>query len=72
MEGISTSGCALMIAILRVRCGSSVYVQKNSCSLCERGDGSVLLSGFACSVVVPLLVLVEVVTVEVETDILKD
>lgn len=28
-----TSGCALMIASLLVRCGSSVYVQKKSCAV---------------------------------------
>lgn len=72
LEGNSTSGCALIIAIRRVRWGSSVYVQKNSCSLCERGDASVLPSGFVSSVVVPLLAFLEVVTVEVEADIMKD
>jgi hypothetical protein len=46
MEGRrgQTSGWALIIAILRVRCGSSVYVQKKSCSLTSRG-GAVSASG---------------------------
>ena len=42
LEGRYTSGCALMIACLRVLCGSSVYVQKN-CSELELDECSALV-----------------------------
>lgn len=67
-----TSGCALMIAILLVRCGSSVYVQKKSCSLTSRG-GAVSASGELCNCAIFLsLGISEVVTVDVEAGILND
>jgi hypothetical protein len=70
--GECTSGCALIIAIRRVRCGSSVYVQKKSCSLTSRG-GAVSVSGeLRNRAVFSLLGISEVVTVEVEAGILND
>jgi hypothetical protein len=67
-----TSGCALMIAILRVRCGSSVYVQKKSCSLTSRG-GAVSASGeLRNRATFASLGMGDVVTMEVEAGILND
>jgi len=77
-EGKGTSGCALIIACLLVRCGSSVYVQKKSCSLTSSsgklvsGGGAVADSGLAFNRAAALdLISLEVVTVEVETAILE-
>ena len=39
--GMCTSGCALIMACLRVRWGSSVYVQKKSCSFGSNRGGEV-------------------------------
>lgn len=62
-----------MIAIRRVRCGSSVYVQKKSCSLTSRGGGAVSASGeLRNRAVFSFLGISEVVTVEVEAGILND
>jgi hypothetical protein len=62
-----------MIACLRVLCGSSVYVQKKSCSLTSDGGAAVVSS---CSSRnggdVLFLRKLEVVTVEVETGIFND
>jgi hypothetical protein len=68
-----TSGCALMIACLRVRWGSSVYVQKKSCSLTSNG-GAAVVSSCSSRISGDFLFLreLEVVTVEVEAGILND
>lgn len=61
-----------MIAILLVRCGSSVYVQKKSCSLTSRG-GAVSASGeLRNRVAFWSLGISEVVTAKVEAGILND
>ena len=63
-----------MIAIRRVRCGSSVYVQKKSCSLTSSG-GAVSDGGEGelrnCAALVFLGEL-EAVVVEVEAGMLND
>lgn len=71
--GTITSGCALIIAILLVLCGSSVYVQKKSFSLLAIGTSSFFNEGsaFILNVAVPFFLLVAVVTVEVAADMIK-
>jgi hypothetical protein len=60
-----------MIACLRVRWGSSVYVQKKSCSLTSNG-GVFSFSSSTRNRALPLtLLLLDVVSVEVAADILK-
>lgn len=55
IPGVSTSGCALMIACRLVLCGSSVYVQKKCSSLIlfsvevDAGSAGVLLSPLTLS-----------------------
>ena len=72
VKGEQTSGCALMIAILRVRCGSSVYVQKKSCSFTSScGRDSVVSGSTRNRAALASLFDREVVTVEVETAILN-
>ena len=69
-----TSGCAFMIAMRRVRCGSSVYVQKKSCSWTSSG-GVVSAGGeveLRNRVVLVSLGELEVVVVEVEAGMLND
>lgn len=67
-----TSGCALMIAIRRVRCGSSVYVQKKSCSLTSSGGGASASGELRNRAAFASLGILEVVMVDVEAGILKD
>jgi hypothetical protein len=67
-----TSGCALMIAIRRVRCGSSVYVQKKSCSLTSRGGAASASGELRNRAVFSSLGIFEAVTVEVEAGILNE
>ena len=74
---MGTSGWAFMIACLRVRCGSSVYVQKKSWSLTSRsseGGASLLVMSSSGSCFNPATVLLRgarVVTVDMEDGILR-
>jgi hypothetical protein len=61
-----------MIAIRRVRCGSSVYVQKKSSSLTSRGGAVSVAGELRNRAIFSFLGMSEVVTVEVEAGILND
>jgi hypothetical protein len=67
-----TSGCALMIAIRRVRCGSSVYVQKKSCSLTSSGGVASASGELRNRAAFASLGILEVVMADVEAGILND
>jgi hypothetical protein len=62
-----TSGCAFIMACLRVRWGSSVYVQKKSCSFGSNEGGAAAVSfGSALNLEAAVLLLdLELVIVEV-------
>jgi hypothetical protein len=61
-----------MIAIRRVRCGSSVYVQKKSCSLTSSGGGASASGELRNRAALASLGILEVVMVDVEAGILND